>query len=485
VGGEMVELKRELGLKEVVATVVTAVVGGGLFLSTIQIQSKVPVGSSIILSYIIAAIPAFFMALCYAVLSSALPSSGGEYVFVSRIIDPFIGFISTWARWFAMIATIAAMAVGDILLINSFFDILNMHGVSFFISENLTAIAIVLVIIFLFINYLGVKLYGRVQTVMFVLLMIGISLFILFGLPTVNMSNITYSLNLNLSDIAKASSLIFFSYLGFAAIANVGGEIKKPEKTLPKGIIISMFMIAIIYVLVALITYGSMSPSFYSSYDFSSGSVPDVAKHFLPALIAVFVAFAGAIAIISDINPNILASSRLSFAWAKDKIVPQKLAELNKFGVPKWTLIINTILAICIILLAKQFMNAVMMINMAILLIYIAISIATLVLPYKHPEIYAKAKFKFRGMWVIALFGMLLSALFLGYILRLEGSMPGFFFLLAWMGIGSVVYVLTQEHHMMHWRLQKQQRKEADIADKKLVKDMMKKTDDVLSKKKK
>ena len=77
----MVELKRELGLKEVVATVVTAVVGGGLFLSTIQIQSKVPVGSSIMLSYIVAAIPAFFMAFCYAVLSSALPSSGGGICF--------------------------------------------------------------------------------------------------------------------------------------------------------------------------------------------------------------------------------------------------------------------------------------------------------------------------------------------------------------------------------------------------------------------
>ncbi len=469
------ELRRELGLKEVVATVVTAVIGGGLFLSTIQIQSKVDVGSSIIFSYIIAAFPAFFMALCYAVLSSALPSSGGEYVFVSRIVDPFIGFIATWARWFAMIATIAAMAVGDIILINNFFDILNMHNISSFISGNITAIAIALVILFLFINYLGVKIYGRVQTVMFVLLTIGIGAFILVGLPKISISNITYSLDLNFSVIAKASSLIFFSYLGFAAIANAGGEIKEPEKTLPKGIIASMLMIAIIYILVALVTYGSMSPSFYSSYDFSNGSVPDVASHFLPSSIAVLVAFAGSIAIISDINPNILASSRLSFAWAKDKIVPQKLAELNKFGVPRWTLVINTIIAIIIILLAKQFMTAVMMINMAILLIYIAISISTLILPYKHPEIYAKAKFKFRGVWVIALLGMLTSALFFGYILRLEDAMPGFIFLLAWTGIGSVVYVLTLESHKLPWRIFKEEKKEKALMDKEIISQLFKK----------
>ena len=473
-GTEMTqELQRELGLKEVVATVVTAVIGGGLFLSTIQIQSKVAVGSSIIFSYMIAALPAFLMALCYAVLSSALPSSGGEYVFVSRIVDPFIGFITTWARWFAMIATIAAMAVGDMVLINNFFDILNMHAVSGFIADNITAISIILVVIFLMINYVGVKTFGRIQVVMFVLLMIGISAFILFGISEVDMGNLTHSMDYNLSDIAKASSLIFFSYLGFAAIANVGGEIKKPEKTLPKGIIISMIMISVIYILVALITYGSMSPSFYSSYDFSNGSVPDVSSHFLPSFIAVLVAFAGSIAIISDINPNILASSRLSFAWAKDNIVPQKIAELNKYGVPKWTLLINGVMAISIILLAKQFMNAVIMINMAILLIYIAISTSALILPYKHPEIYAKAKLKFRGMWIVALLGMLTSALFFGYILRLDGAMPGFILLLVWTGIGSVVYVLTLEHHQMHWRLFKEEKKGKEITDEETIKEMV------------
>ncbi|RLF32021.1 MAG: hypothetical protein DRN07_05955, partial [Thermoplasmata archaeon] len=309
------ELKRELGLKEVVATVVTSVIGGGLFISTIQIQSKVNVGSAIILSYIIAAIPAFLMALCYAVLSSALPSSGGEYVFVSRIIDPFIGFISTWARWFAMIATIAAMAVGDIILINNFFDVLGMHAAVDFIAANIQIIAIVLVILFFLINYLGVKVYGRVQTAMFVLLMLGISLLIIFGIRNVSLSNLEYSFHFNMENIAMASSLIFFSYIGFAAIANAGDEVKEPEKTLPKGITVSMFAIALAYIFVALVTYGSMSPSFYDSYDFSSGSVPDLMANFLPAAIAVYVAFAGSIAIISDINPMMLATSRLAFAW--------------------------------------------------------------------------------------------------------------------------------------------------------------------------
>ena len=82
------ELRRDLGLKEVVATVMTSVIGGGLFLTTVQIQNKVLVGSNIIFSYMIAAIPAFFIALCYAVLSSTIPGSGGDYLYISSILDP-------------------------------------------------------------------------------------------------------------------------------------------------------------------------------------------------------------------------------------------------------------------------------------------------------------------------------------------------------------------------------------------------------------
>ncbi len=480
----MVELSRELGLKEVIATVVTSVIGGGLFLTTIQIQDKIPIGSSIILSYMIAAIPALFIALCYGVLSSAIPSSGGEYVYISRIVDPFIGFIVTWARWFAMIAVIAAMSVGDVTILENFFNIINMQGISNFIAINIQIIAIVLVILFLIINYLGVKLYGRVQTVMFVLLMIGLISLILFGLPNVDIGNINSSFNLDWSLIATASSLIFFSYIGFSAITDAGDEIKDVKKTLPKGIMISIFAIAIIYILVALVVYGSMSPSFYSSYDFANGSVAEVAANFLPFIIAVFVAFAGSIAIISDINPTILSTSRLSFAWARDSIVPKKLAELNKYKVPKWTLLINGIMAIAIIILARQFIEAVMMINMAVLLIFMAISVSALILPYKHPDIYKNADLKLKGLWVFALIGLLSSALFFVFVVRLDGAMPGFILLLIWLAIGSILYVYTQENHKMHWKINKQQRKEKENADKVLVKELIEDTEDVLKKNK-
>jgi len=231
------------------------------------------------------------------------------------------------------------------------------------------------------------------------------------------------------------------------------------------------------FLLVTFTNIHLFSNSFFIvfSYNFSNGSIPDVAVHFLPIAIVMYVAFAGSIAIISDINPTILASSRLAFAWAKDEIVPQKLAELNKFKVPKWSLIITGMVGIAIIIFAKAFMNAVMMINMAVLLVYITVTASSFVLPYKHPEIYEKAKFKMKGLWIISLAGMVLSALFLGYILRLPDAMPGFLFLIAWITIGSIIYALTLEKHRLFWRLEKQQRKEKEKIDEKTIKKLLEK----------
>jgi len=361
----VVELKRELGLKEVVATIVTSVIGGGLFLSVVQIQSEVNIGSSVIFAYILAAVPSIIIALCYTVLATIYPQSGGEYVFISRILDPYLGFIASWARWFAMIAVIASLSIGNALLFEQFFNMAGLSNVGTFFTNNIQVIAIILVLIFLGINSLGIKSYAKVQMGMFILLMVGIVALIVFGLPNVSLANLSGSLTIDGSLIAVASSLLFFSYIGFAVVANVGGEVKNPGKVLPKGIILSMVFVTLLYVIVGVVVYGSITPDFFASYDYSSGSLADAMAHTLPAFIALFVAFAGVIAVLSSISPGLLQSSRLSLAWAEDNVIPKKLAKLNKFGAPQQSLLITGLGAILIIIMVNEFMGAIIMVDMA------------------------------------------------------------------------------------------------------------------------
>ena len=90
----------------------------------------------------------------------------------------------------------------------------------------------------------------------------------------------------------------------------------------------------------------------------------------------------------------------------------------------------------------------------------------------------------FRGLWIAALIGMTSSVLFFGVILRLPDALPGFLLLVAWSAIGTVVYILTLERHKTYWKLQKQQRKEKDNADKELIKKLVDTTEDRILRKK-
>ena len=457
------ELRRDLGLKEVVATVMTSVIGGGLFLTTVQIQNKVLVGSNIIFSYMIAAIPAFFIALCYAVLSSTIPGSGGDYLYISRILDPYLGFVTTWVRWFGMVASIAAIAIGDLQLINNMFYALGWNSAADFVVANRTAIAIAIVLTFLTINYFGVKIYGWVQDAMFVILLSGILLLIAFGLPHVSMQTLAESARGDIGDIMSASAIIFFSYIGFAAIADAGGEVKNAKKTLPKGIVISVLAIAAIYILVSTVTYGSADLNTV----IEEGNVPAVAMLFLPAVLALYISFTAFIALVSDINPSILATSRLTFAWAKDNVVPKKLSELSRYRTPKWTLLMNGAIAIFIILAFQEFIEAIDITTIAILLTYAMVAVTAFVLPIKRPDLWEKAEVKYRGTWLIALAGMASTMLLLGLII--QESILQFIVVVLWVAIGSAIYYLTLTKHQLNWRMAREARKGLEELERKII----------------
>ncbi len=441
------ELKKELGIKEVVATVMTSVIGGGLFLTAVQIQNQVYVGSNVIFSYLVAAVPAFFVALSYAVLSSAIPSSGGDYVYISRILDPTVGFLTTWVRWFGMVAGIAAISIGDLALIGNMFNAVGWTSATAFVMQYQIPIAISIILIFLGINYLGVKIYGWVQDIMLLVLLSGIILYIIVGLPHVSMQNLTSSAHGGFGDIVKASSIVFFSYIGFAAIADAGGEVKDAKKNLPRGIVISMLAISLLYVLVAIVTYGSEPLGTVVK----AGNVPAVAMLFLPSFIALYISFTAFIALVSDINPSILATSRLSFAWAKDSVVPKKLEELSRFHTPKWTLAMNGAIAIFIVLAFKEFIQAIDVTTIAILITYAMVSLTTFVMPYKRPDLWKKAQVKYRGTWLISIAGFVTTFLLLGYLI--QTSLMQFIVVVLWIGVGAAVYHLTRENHQLDWRI--------------------------------
>ena len=451
------QLTRGLGLTSVIATILTGVIGGGLFITTVQVQTEVLIGSNLVLAYLIAAVPAFFVVLCYAVLASAIPATGGDYIYISRVIDPFVGFIVTWVRWLGMVAGIAAISVGDLVLIQNMFGMADLPNAAAFMEQYRAGLAVAIITTFLLINYIGVRIYASVQNVMFFVLLAGLSAYVIAGLPHVSWTQLSVSARGNFDQIMQAASIVFFSYVGFAAIADAGGEVRNANHTLPLGMIIAVILVTLVYVSVTVVTYGAIDLDRLVQ----AGNIPTAAGLFLTSGVTLFVSFTAFTALISDISPALLASSRLSLAWAQDGIVPQPFTRLSRFQTPKWTLLIIGIVAISIVLFFGSFIEAINITTIAVLMTYAVVCITVLVLPYKRPDLWQQAGFRPVGIWIISILGFLSTSLLLGYLI--QASKVQFFTIVIWASLGAAVYHLSRKNHLLEWRLIKEA--EAGLSD--------------------
>jgi len=434
------KLKRDLGLWDVIATIFTIVIGGGIFLATVQVQGEVQIGSNVVWAYLLAAVPALLVALSYAILSSALPRTGGEYIFISRIFDPYLGFIITWIKWLGMIAATAAISIGSIELLALFFEGMGKTTISAFISGHNIILAIIIVLFFFMINYFGITVYSSAQKTMFGLLIVGILAYIILGIPKIDLSIFAASARGNFNDILTAASIIFFAYLGFSVITDVAGEVKKPRKTIPWAITISIFVIAFLYALVSLVTYSVMP----LDQVVAGGNVAAVAGNMVNPLFGVVISFVAFIALISNINPSMLASSRLGYAWAKDKVIPNFFTRLNHYHSPGTTLLINSVVACTIIYFFHNFIGAIKLTSITVLMSYFVVCMTCFLFHIKSPHLFAKAGFKFKYYWVVSLLGMFTTATLC--LMLVTKSFTSFFIVLGWAMVGSIMYFYDEEH---------------------------------------
>ncbi len=179
-GEKGLTLVRELGLLALVATAVCNVIGGGINMLSVSIQGKIPgIGAYVPLAFFVGVFPALFTALCYATLSSAMPRAGGGYIYVSRGLNPFLGFMATFSKWFGLSSVIGVIAYMDVALLQSGVGYLTPYvdvGPIFaFLSSGAAKLVVPLGMIWLFwlLNVLGVRTYGWTVIVLMTLMLLG------------------------------------------------------------------------------------------------------------------------------------------------------------------------------------------------------------------------------------------------------------------------------------------------------------------------
>jgi len=413
-------LKRDLGLLALVATAVCTVIGGGINNLTVGIQARVPgIAGLVPVAYVICAIPAVATALCYAVLATAMPRAGGGYIYVSRALHPFIGFLATFSKWLGLAAAVGVIAYMDVDLLQAAADYGNLTVLADILKTPQAHLWVPLVMIWLFwlLNVLGVRTYGiTVIVLMFLMLAGGICIIIagLLNTPATfasawqahyghDVGQVVAGVRLAAGgwrELLAAASVLFFAYIGFASISQAGGEARNPTRTLPRAFVIATAVITGYYFLFSYAVY-RVAPwqllYHLTAVEKAGTTAPHLLGVLMPKPLAVFVALMAAISLANDIPPILLAVSRLFFSWARDGIFPRTLAAISpRFHTPQYALTISAAVASVVVLICysdRSFAAGVDMINIALTCTYCLVAVSVIAFPYRNPELYARVRF--------------------------------------------------------------------------------------------
>ena len=333
----MKKLERSLSLISVIAISIGGMLGSGIFVLPGIAAAKT--GSSLWLAYLLAAVCILPAALSKSELATAMPSSGGTYVYIERAFGPMMGTISGIGLWLSLLLKSSFALVG----FGAYLSILVK------IDPNFTKyIALLFLVIILFLNILGVKKVGKVQIVIVSISLITLLLILFFGIPKIQTQNLNPFLLDGNFGLISTIAFVYISYAGVTKVAAIAGEIKNPSKNLPRAMILSLFIMTLIYVIVAFVLVGNIP---LDNLKTDLHPIYTIANMLGGTYIGYITAGVGVITLISMANSGVLASSRFPFAMALDDLLPKFMGKIHsKYLTPVVTILLTCIVMALVIL---------------------------------------------------------------------------------------------------------------------------------------
>jgi len=404
-----VESKRQLGLATAVLIIIADVIGTGIFVTTGGILNTTQNAGIVLLMWAIGGFVVITGSLCYAELASIWPDNGGEYIYLKNIYGKLPAFLTGWlslAVGFSASVAITALAFGDYL--NNFIG----GGLG---PWSLKLIGAGLIFIFGVFHILGVKKGSIIQNILTIF-----KLFIIFAIIVTGFYLIDWNSSgrltqvyvakkgLSVFDYSLALLIIMFAYSGWNGANYIAGEIKNPEKNLPKALLIGTVSITAIYLLLNVIFLMSTpGPELMKT-----GAVGAVAmKNLLGGSGNASSIFTISIALIllSSVSVQMMVGPRVYQAMAKDRILFKSLGnESKKFNTPVFAIIAQMFIGIIYVLLGKGNLYKLMQYMGFALSVFPLMAIGGLIyIRYKRPEL--KATFRVPFLPVIGGFYILLT----------------------------------------------------------------------------
>jgi amino acid transporter/nucleotide-binding universal stress UspA family protein len=437
-----VRLAREMTTLDATLIGVGAMIGAGIFV-LIGIAAGVA-GPALILTFVFNGLIALFTAMSYAELGSCYHDAGGGYLWVKEGLPKWNGFISGWMSWFAHAVACSLYALG----FGAYFQHvlgefnLNLPEWGFFSPQKILAAGTA--ILFAYVNFRGASETGKVGNLVTITKIIILLIFIGFGLELILRKGdwqTTFSpfFPHGAGGVFRAMGLTFIAFQGFEVIAQSSEEIKNPRKNIPRAVFLSLLIVIPIYILVAFVALGTVSPKEGTSWDYLAGqketALVNVARNFFVGG-GVLLLIGGLISTISALNATIFSSSRVAFAMGRDRNFPSFFSKVHtRNHTPHWSIFISLFIVV-IMAVSLPIEDVASAADIMFLLLFLQVNLAMIRLRKKRPDL--DRGFKVPVFPYLSIAGILMLLFLALYMLAY--SLLAWIVTVVWIAIGLVVY---------------------------------------------
>ena len=326
------ELERTLGLAGGLAIGVGTMIGAGIFVFPGLAAGRA--GPAAAGSFALGGVVALLVALPASELATAMPKSGGGYYFISRGLGTLAGAVVGLSLWFGLVFATAFYLVGF-----GFYAIDTLAELGITLGGELVVpIALVFGAGFTLLNVTGTENAAKLQNGVVALLLSILAVVLLWGsLDALGLigrpSTPERFMPFGPLPVLTTAALVFTSYLGFAQVATVAGEMKRPGRNLPLAMVGSVLIVGVLYVVTIFVATSAFGSARLESL--GETAMVDVGRHYLGGVGALAIVFGGLLATMSSANASILSTSRAIYAVSKDALLPRWASRINlKYGTP-------------------------------------------------------------------------------------------------------------------------------------------------------
>lgn len=426
------KLKHGVGLIDLVMLGAGTAIGAAIF--TVLGPATEVGGSGILITVGLAALPMVLFALIYAYMASAAPSTAASYEWQRRFTHPLVAFAIVWMR---VLSNAVVMIVLARVLVNY---------LSMVVDLPATPVMFGMFVLIFGLNYVGVAVAARAQTVMMLLLLAIFAVFVIAGAPSLKPGLLIEAAGGGWAPILAALPLMIQLFLGIETATEVGGEVRNPKVIVPLGVALGLLLTVVVYLVITFTALSLVGPNVLATSDAPLLTAAEAAlgKWATPLIIVAAV-----VALTKSMNAVFLVYSRFLFAMGQAGVLPSALGRIHpRFGTPHVATIVAFAASSAALLLPSSLLFLLLAVNVPTMMKYLGTCLAAFNVARAHPEVHDQAQLKFgkglvKGLAVLGVIAAVIIA-----ALGFNTDWRPYVLLGVWLAIGLAYYAWPRAKDM-------------------------------------